>query len=127
MKKRPLSITILGWVFIAVGSIPVAAELFSLIRVATAGAINRHTLIDTSFVLLSGLIAAIAGAALLHGFRWARWLCIAWMAAHVVMSIWHSPFEVLLHGVMLVAMIYVLFRRAASAYLTNRKQIESIS
>jgi hypothetical protein len=114
MKKRPLSVTILGWIFIAAGSIPVAAELLSLSRVLTAGtpAIHRHTLIDTGFVLLSGLIAATAGAALLHGFRWARWVCVAWMAAHVVMSFWHSPLEVAVHAVMLVAIIYILFGRS---------------
>lgn len=118
MKKRPLSITILGWLFIAAGSIPVAAELLSLSRVATVGtpAINRHTLFDTAFVLLSGLTAATAGAALLHGFKWARWVCMAWMAAHVVLSIWHSAFELVIHSVMLLVMTYILFRREGSTY-----------
>lgn len=114
MKKRPLSITILGWIFIAAGSIPVATELLSLSRVLTAGnpAIRGHTLVDTGFVLLSGLVAATAGAALLHGFNWARWVCVAWMAAHVVMSIWHSAVEVAVHAVFLVAIIYILFGRS---------------
>ena len=119
MNKRPLSITILAWVFIAVGSVGVVVGLLSLFRVArVAGfaALNRRYLIDTGFVLLSGLIAAISGAALLHRFRWARWVCIGWIVAHVVLSIWHSAFEVVAHSVMLAGMIYILFRREASTY-----------
>ncbi|HSE30923.1 MAG TPA: hypothetical protein VLA93_05060 [Pyrinomonadaceae bacterium] len=112
--KRPLSVTILGWVFVVVGSVGLAAGLIQLSRVTSTGGIsslNRPYLTETGLVVLSGLIAAIGGAGLLHGFRWARWVCITWMALHVVLSMWHSMIEVVFHLVMLIGMIYILFRK----------------
>ena len=117
--KRPLSVTLLAWVFIVVGSLGLASGLVSLGRVASTGGVasmTRHYLVDTGLHLLSGLIATIGGAGLLHGFRWARWVCLGWMAFHVVLSIFHSPFELVIHSAMLVAMIYLLFRRGGMNY-----------
>jgi membrane associated rhomboid family serine protease len=82
--------------------------------------VTRHQLLDASYVSLSGLIAAVGGAALLHGFRWARWIVVAWMAAHVVLSLFHSIFEVAIHTVLLVVLIYVLFRPQGSMSSTSQ-------
>lgn len=112
MMKRRLSVTILAWVFIVVGSLGLATGLIQLLTITSRGSLlslNRHYLTESGLILLSGLVAAIGGAGLLHGFRWARWLCILWMAFHVVLSIWHSPVEVIFHLVMLIGMIYLLF------------------
>ena len=119
MTRRPLSITLLAWVFIVVGSIGLASGLLSLGRVASSGGIDAMTrdyLIDTGWHLLSGLVATIGGAGLLHGFRWARWVCLSWMAFHVVLSFLHSPFEVSIHSIMLLAMLYLLLRPGAMDY-----------
>lgn len=113
--KRRLSVTILGWVFVVVGSIALATGLIQLLTITSRGSLsslNRRYLTETGFVLLSGLIASIGGAGLLHGFRWARWVCLLWMALHVVLSIFHSPIEVVFHVVMLAGLIYILFRKA---------------
>ena len=110
--KRRLSVTILAWVFIAVGSLGLATGLIQLLTITSRGSLlslNRHYLTESGLMLFSSLIAAIGGAGLLHGFSWARWLCIFWMAFHVVLSIWHSPVEVIFHVVMLIGMIYLLF------------------
>ncbi len=112
--KRPLSVTMLAWVFIVAGSIGLATGLIQLLTITSRGSLsslNRHYLTEIGLIVLSGLMAAIGGAGLLHGFRWARWLCILWMVFHVVLSIWHSPIEVVFHVVMLIGMIYILFRK----------------
>jgi len=112
MMKRRLSVTILAWVFIVVGSLGLATGLIQLLTITSRGglpSLNRHYLTESGLTLLSGLIAAIGGAGLFHGFRWARWLCIIWMAFHVVLSIWHSPVEVIFHVAMLIGIIYLLF------------------
>lgn len=117
MHKRPLSITIVAWVFIIVGSVGLASGLFSVGRVSMisgSSGLDRHELIDAGLVAVSGLIATIGGAALLHGFRWARWVLVGWMAAHVVISMLHSIFEVAIHAVFLLVLIYILFRRKGS-------------
>ena len=116
MSKRPLSITIVGWVFIVVGSLGLASGLISIGRLVSIGSSPavRHELLDACYVSVSGLIAVIGGAALLHGFRWARWVCLAWMAGHVVLSLFHSIFEVAIHAVFLLVLIYILFRPNAA-------------
>jgi hypothetical protein len=114
--KRRLSVTILAWVFVVVGSIGVAAGLVQFLTVTTHGSLssNRRYLTEAGFTLLSGLIAATGGAGLLRGFGWARWVCIIWMALHVLLSMWHTPIEVIFHVVMLAGMIYILFRNTRS-------------
>ena len=116
MSKRPLSITIVGCLFIVVGSLGLASGIISIGRMVGIGSSPavRHELLDACYVSVSGLIAVIGGAALLHGFRWARWVCLAWMAAHVVLSLFHSIFEVAIHGVFLIVLIYILFRPNAA-------------
>jgi len=112
--KRRLSVTILAWMFIVVGSLGLATGLIELLTITRRGglsSLNRHYLAESGLILLSGLIAAIAGAGLLRGFKWARWLCTFWMAFHVVLSIWHSPVEVIFHVAMLIGIIYLLFRK----------------
>jgi hypothetical protein len=118
MYKRPVSITILGWVFIVVGSLGLASGLISIGRVASVGtsALTRHEVLDATYVCVSGLIAAVGGAGLLHSFKWARWVCLAWMAAHVVLSLFHSMVEIVIHTVMFVAMIFIFFRPGASVH-----------
>ena len=117
MSKRPLSITIVGWIFIVVGSLVLASGLISIGRMVSIGSSPavRHEVMDACYVSVSGLIAAIGGAALLHGFRWARWVCLAWMAAHVVLSLFHTMFEVAIHILFLLVLIYLFFRRTSAS------------
>ena len=55
MMKRRLSVTILAWVFIVVGSIGVAAGLVQFLTITTHGSLssNRHYLTEAGFTLLS--------------------------------------------------------------------------
>ncbi len=50
------------------------------------------------------------------GRNWARWLALAWMAAHVVISVFHSKQELIIHCVLLVLIGYLFFRRTAQEY-----------
>ena len=68
-NKRPLSVTILAWLSIGMG----------------AGGFASH-LADGVWVELVELLAVIGGAFMLRGHNWARWLALAWMAFHVIVS-----------------------------------------
>jgi len=48
-------------------------------------------------ISLVRLLAIIGGAFLLMGRNWARWLILAWMAFHVVVSAFHSISECVAH------------------------------
>jgi hypothetical protein len=109
MKKRPLAITVIGWLFIAAGSVGLvyhAAELKAPHRVE----------LELALVCFVRILAIASGVFMLRGFNWARWLLIVWIAYHVVLSAFHSPMEVAVHGLLFCVVAYFLFRQSASAY-----------
>ena len=79
MNKRPLSVTIISVVYILTGVISSAFHLTEFKP--------QHSFpYDIVLVELVGLIAVVSGVFMLRGRNWARWLAIAWMAFHVVLS-----------------------------------------
>jgi hypothetical protein len=53
---------------------------------------------------------------MLRGRNWARWLCAAWLAAHIVIAGLHTLEQLLIHAVLFVVISFLLFRPRASAY-----------
>jgi hypothetical protein len=62
------------------------------------------------------ITAVVGGIFLLLGRGWARWLLIAWMAFHVVVSAFNSLTQTLAHAALLIAIAYALLRPPASKY-----------
>jgi uncharacterized membrane protein len=112
MKKRPLSITIIGWIFIAAGTVGLLYHLTEL----RAKYWFSQELILICFVRI---LAIVAGIFLLRGFNWARRLLVLWLAYHVVLSAFHSLMEVIVHGLLLIIITYFLYRRAAAEYFRD--------
>jgi len=109
VRKRPLSITLIGWLYIAVGVIGGIAHLFEL----RAGEPFRT---DVIWIELLHLVAIAAGVWLLRGQNWARWVAVAWMGLHVIVSIFHNVPELLIHCALLGLIALFLFRAAAAGY-----------
>jgi uncharacterized membrane protein HdeD (DUF308 family) len=65
------------------------------------------------------IIAIVGGVSLLLGDGWARWLLLAWLAVHVVVSAFHSISEALAHVVLLIVVSYFLLWSAASKYFRS--------
>ena len=110
--KRPRSVTVIGWLFIATGIVGLAYH-------ATELDIRRLFEDDAVWVLLVRLLAIVAGVFMLRGANWARWLALAWMAFHVGLSAFHSVPETVAHAVLLAVITYVLLRPEASAYFRD--------
>ena len=107
MMKRPISVSLIGWLFIVTGSVGLVYH--------TVG--ERHPFDgELIWIVLLRLLAIVGGGFLLRGRNWARWLLIAWMVYHVALSVFHSPFELVVHVVLLAAFAWLLFRPDASAY-----------
>jgi len=107
-NKRPLSVTIVGCTFLAVGII---GSVFHATELKTPGPARY----DVLWALLTSLVAILCGACLLRRSNWARWIAVAWLAFHVVLSL-HSPQALLVHVALLVVFGYLLFRPEARAY-----------
>jgi uncharacterized membrane protein HdeD (DUF308 family) len=107
MHKRPLSITIIGWTFIAVG-------IVGLIYHST------HPKEDyIVWILFLRLLALVCGVCMLFRQNWARWLTAAWLVYHVYLSVHHKTSELIIHALLFVVIVFFLFRRAATAYFRS--------
>ena len=107
MNKRPIYVTVLGYLLIAVGAMGIAYH-FTEFRTANPS--------EYLLVLAVRLIAVACGVHVLRGKDWARWLSIAWIAFHVGISFFHSMQEVAVHIVFLAVFAVLLFRPPANRF-----------
>lgn len=105
LLKRPYEVTVAGWLFIIIGILNTAYHLWK-------GGLDRWMIL---ILLLTGS-AIVAGVFLLRGARWARWLALAWIAFHVVVSALNSLSDALPHVVLLLVVGYVLLGPPTSQY-----------
>jgi hypothetical protein len=103
---RPLPVTLIACLYIITGLVGSGAHLLDLHGFES----------DVILAVLVNVIALIVGVWMLRRQNWARWLAVAWIAFHVILSIFHSPRELIGHAVFLVAIAFFLFRPRANAY-----------
>jgi hypothetical protein len=114
MEKRPLPVLLIACVYILTGAGGIASN-FSEINV-------RHPFEnDAAWVELVSLIALVSGVYLLRGHNWARWLALAWLGFHVILSIHHTRLELALHALFFAVATYFLFRPAATRYFRTAR------
>ena len=116
MKARPLSITIIGWLFLIFGSITLLSGLLPL----TGANSQLITELKTHWMVhLSRLAAVVSGLFMLRGHNWARWLLVAWIAFHIVVGALHGWVPLLTHVVIFSVILIFLFRRNASQFFAR--------
>jgi hypothetical protein len=109
MNKRPLSVTLIGCLFLVAGTV-------GLVYHATDFTRRAPFQYEVLWVSLVRVIAVVGAIFLLRGHDWARWLLVAWLAFHVVLSALHSVPQAIFHAALLAVIAYFLFRRPAAAY-----------
>lgn len=109
MKTRPLSVTVIAWIYIVVGVGGIAAHITEFRP--------QHLFEqDTLWPLVVRLLGILAGVFMLRGNDWARWLAVAWIAFHVALSAFHSRHELVVHSVICAVLTFFLFRPPANEY-----------
>jgi len=114
MRRRPVAVTIIGWLLVVAG---VVAFAYRLNEAKPLHALQG----ENPWILLLEVVAIAAGAFLLRGDNWARWLAIAWITLHVAFSFLNSLSQVAVHFVVLLLFAYFLFRPAANTYFRRRE------
>ena len=109
MKRRPLAVTIIAWVYIVVGA---AGFAYHFQEFEGRAVFQGNTL----WIELVRIVAVVSGIFMLRGRNWARWAAVAWIAFHVVVSAFHSVPELAVHAVLCAAIAYFLFHPAAAEY-----------
>jgi hypothetical protein len=105
-NKRPISVTILACVYLAVGVGGFVVHFRELLA--------RHP--DAVGIEVTELTAIVCGVFLLRGHNWARWLALAWIAFHVVLSAFHAIPELTVHALLCAVFAWLLFRPEAARY-----------
>jgi hypothetical protein len=104
-------VTLIGWLFVTAGLIGVVYHLPDL----------RQPFEEDALLLCSvRLLAIVAGAYILRGRNWARWLALAWMSYHVVLGAFHTSGEFFAHALLLAIIASVLLQPAASRFFRVR-------
>jgi hypothetical protein len=109
--KRPTSVTILAGLYIAVGAIGFVYHFRESLASPRGG----------MWVELTELLAFISGVFILRRQNWARWLAVAWIAFHVILSAFDSLLQSAIHAVFLVVIAWVLFRSQARWYFRGAR------
>ncbi len=117
--RRPAVITVVGWLFIVVGTTGLVRDFWPLFTPDVAEQIAKlkaDGLADLGPAWTSSLLAIIGGAGLLRGHNWARWLLLAWMVFHIGLSLVHSWSSLLMHTAIFAPITYLLFRHGSQSY-----------
>jgi hypothetical protein len=107
--RRPVSVTILACVYLVVGAVGFAYHFREMLSLQQ----------DSVWAELTELLAIVSGAFMLRGHDWARWLAVAWMVFHVVLSAFHSSREFAVHSLFCAVIAWILFRSQATRYFRN--------
>lgn len=113
MNQRPLSVTLIACLYILTGAIGGARHILE------QGTFQY----DIVWIELVSVIAIVCGVYMLRSHNWARWLALAWIAFHVVLSAFHSMSQLAIHSLLCAVFAYFLFRPTATRYFrTPRTQ-----
>jgi len=117
MRPRPLSITLIAWLFVAIGLATAVGGLYPIAAASGQGPGEfRERLAELTPMVLSALVAVAGGVWMLRGRDLGRWLAAIWMGAHIVLSMLHSLSRTVVHALLFALIAFALFRPAASAY-----------
>lgn len=121
MTERPHSITAVGWILIAFGCTALLIGFVLPLLDSTAAVPRVAHPFEFWLTPVIQMLAVLCGVLMLYGYGWARWLLVVWIGYHIILSILHSPFELLVHSLLFAAVLYFIFRPQASAYFRGRK------
>jgi hypothetical protein len=105
-RKCPISVMVLAWVYIAVGTLGFVGHFRDSLASPAGGV----------WIELTEILAVVAGVFLLRGHNWARWLAIAWIAFHVIISAFNGFRESAIHALFCALIAWLLLRSASSRY-----------
>ena len=109
MLKRPLSVTLIACVYIAMGVIGFAYHFSELSE-------GNAFQFDVLGIETVRLLAIVSGVFMLRGLNWARWLALAWIGFHVGVSALHAWPQLAIHGIFFVVIAWSLFHPGATRY-----------
>jgi hypothetical protein len=113
VKSRPLPILIVAILFIIVGLVGFSYHIKDFFE-------PGEKLYETLLVQLLRVLAIVCGILLLRANNSGRWLSIAWILSHILISALHSTSETIAHIVLLIVVSILLFLPVSSTYFQKK-------
>ena len=103
LRKYPLSVIIIAMIYMFAGTMDFIYHL------------TESLTWDIRLVLIQfvRILAIIGGIFVLRKANWARWLLIAWITFHLIISFHHAIPEIITHFLFLILTIYCLYNPKA--------------
>lgn len=112
-NKRPVTVLIIASIYIAVGMLGFGYHLRELLTLQK----------DSVWVELTELVALVCGVFLLRGQNWARWVAVAWVGLHVIVSVLNTFHGIVVHSVLFILIAWLLFRPEAARYFRGPQEL----
>jgi hypothetical protein len=109
MKRAPLPVIVISVLIMLAGAFGLYGAWLNFVAHPDS---HRDALLAAAV----NVLGIVAGFFALRARNWARWLAVAWMAFHVVISFGHPAQELIVHSILLVLFAYGLFRADAHAW-----------
>jgi len=127
MGKRPLSLTVVSWIFIILGAIGLLTLLFGHGQVRSVYLDRTGENIPFIMVILSwinAIVFLISGIFMQLRMNWARYLFILWGAIAIIISfIMVQPWTLVIPSLIIYLIFaYFLLVKSASAYFAGNNQ-----
>jgi glucose uptake protein GlcU len=117
MNKRPLSVTMIGYLYIAMGAIGFVYHSSEF----RAGEAFRYDMLGIELIRL---VAVVCGIFMLREHNWARWLALAWIGFHAILSAFHTLPELAIHCLFFAVIAWCLVRPDATRCFRAHKTDE---
>ena len=114
--QRPISVTIVACMYLAVGTLAFVYHFRELL--------SRQP--DSVGMELTEFLAVVSGVFMLRGHNWARWLALAWIGFHVILSVFDSGHGLVVHALLCVVIAWILFRPEAARYFRGRQRLTEV-
>jgi hypothetical protein len=105
-STRPIAVTGIAWLYIAVGIVGFGYHSPELL----------HPHWDIFLIEFTELLSLIAGIFMLRRQNWARWLALAWTAFHVILTVFQAFRGFVLHALIFIGIAVILLRSDAAQY-----------
>lgn len=113
MKSRPLPVLAVAILFIIVGLAGFISHIKDFFE-------PGEKIVEILLVQLLRLLAIVSGILILLARNSGRWLAIAWLLVHVIISALNSIGEMFVHIGLLVVVSVLLFLPISSAYFRKK-------
>jgi hypothetical protein len=77
-------------------------------------------LYETLWIQFIRILAIVCGVLLFFSINWARWLAIAWLLFHIIISAFNSKSEMVVHIAFLVVVVVLLYLPKSSAFFQKK-------